>query len=537
MLNEIDGQLHDLTAAVMNYGHFKQSRTGHGTYMLPAQMMRFNLGGLRMPILSTRLVRYINSIHEMDMFKTGSPQLKPLCDRKIGIWDSWFIPGTAVYAEPKFEELPMDERAQLAIDAGLYEEINQFIAGVKERDPGIGSSHIHFTLNGVRSGWLNLSRGLWIAVGKKLDEYQIPNTRQVQDGEEVSLKKRLSRVSKNDAEKWGVIYPCLIDCHATFAEENPVKVSAWNAEAKAFEDLFLDPTKTDVVVKLLDELQVPKYRLLDASIGEGSYGVQWRKWQDTQLVKGLYDGPQVKAYLDQGYEFKGWLDANEEVDSGQVVMYREIDQLQNIIDMLKSNPDDRRMIMTAWNPARTWQAALPPCHLYFQVVSWEMGHSELESMLENRGLFQDFLNQHRDEQGRLNEDVFSDKDEAIKLLHAYIKEKELPTRAITGFVLLRSSDVPAGAVFNVIQYAYLLHSIAHVVGMEAVELITVGVDAHVYANQIEAMEEMLELGTDIENNPKIRFKEKFTDIDDITADGVEIYGYVPGKDIHIPIAV
>ena len=73
--------------------------------------------------------------------------------------------------------------------------------------------------------------------------------------------------------------------------------------------------------------------------------------------------------------------------------------------------------------------------------------------------------------------------------------------------------------------------------MEVIELITVGVDQHVYANQIEAMEEMLELGTDPENDPKIRFKQKFENIDDITVDGVEVYGYVPGPDIHIPIAV
>lgn len=78
------------------------------------------------------------------------------------------------------------------------------------------------------------------------------------------------------------------------------------------------------------------------------------------------------------------------------------------------------------------------CHLYFQVVSWEMSHSELENMLENRGLFQDFLNRHRDEQGRLNEDIFSDKEEALKLMMDYIKENELPTRALAGFVLLRS---------------------------------------------------------------------------------------------------
>ena len=384
MLNEFDGQLHALTAEVMNYGHFKQSRTGHGTYMLPAQMMRFNLGGLRMPILSSRLVRYINSIHEMDMFKTGSPQLKPLCDKKIGIWDSWFIPGSAVYAEPKFEELLMDERAQLAIDAGLYEEINQFIAGIKERDPGIGSFHIHFTLNGVRSGWLNLNRSLWIAVGKKFDEHQIPNTRQVQDGEEVSLKKRLSRVSKNDGVKWNVIFPRLVAGQYPEPDEGEdrvigVEVVGFDPNAEEFVKFNLNPEAVPAVVKVLDDLQVPKYRLLDASIGEGSYGVQWRKWQDTQLVDGK-DLSLMQAYRDQGYTNLGQLQEGIGWDSGRNVMHREIDQLQNIIDMLKSNPDDRRMIMTAWNPARTWQAALPPCFSAGTLVATPLGYVPIETI-------------------------------------------------------------------------------------------------------------------------------------------------------------
>jgi thymidylate synthase len=536
MLNPADSQLHQLTAAVMNYGHWKSSRTGHGTHMLFAQMMRFSLGGLRMPILSTRLVRYMNSLVEMDMFKTGNPSIKPLCDRKIGIWDSWFIPGTAVYDVPRFEKVRLEDRVGYLTDPEQVRNIRALIDMYESSKSMIGSTHFVFTLGGEQFEWNNVTQTGIEMLHTALDKFGVPTEVKVGGGEEVSLKKRLSRVSKNNGVKWNIIYPRIIEAAAMFAEENPVKVTVWNPEAQDFEEHFIDPEKVSTVVHILDQLEVPKYRLLDASIGEGSYGVQWRKWQDTQLVNGS-DLALVQAYRDQGYENLGVLQEGIGWDSGRMVMHREIDQLQNIVNALKTNPDDRRMLMIAWNPGRIWQAALPPCHLYFQVVSWEMDFSELEGMLENRGLFQAYLNTHRDAEGRLNEDLFSDKETAKEKILEYIKANNLPTRAISGFVLLRSNDVPAGAVFNVIQYAYLLHSIAHVVNMEADELVTLGVDAHVYANQVEAMEEMLDCGSDVECDPRIRFKQQFTNIDDITADGVEVYGYIPGKDIHIPIAV
>lgn len=544
MLNDIDGEFHTLTSLVANYGHFKKSRTGHGTLMAFAQMMRFDLSGLRMPILSSRLVRYKNSMVEMDMFKSGNPSIKPLCDRKIGIWDSWFIPGTEVYDEPKYRLLGIDERAQLAVTAGRLDNITEFFNDFHAKNPNTAGSY-SVTVSVIEdydTRWVNLPLATLYDLGDLLTAWDIPIKLPTGGGEEVSLKKRLSRVSKNDTAKWTVIYPRLVFGQVpTPVEGEPhtpgVKVTGFDPVNEEFVDFELMEEAVPAVVKVLDDLQIPKYRLLDASIGEGSYGVQWRKWQDTQLVS-LAENvtPSFSDYVRQGYRKVGVIQP-EMTTLATAVMHREVDQLQNIIDMLKSNPDDRRMIMTAWNPGRTWQAALPPCHLYFQVVTWEMDLSELERMLENRGLFQDFLNTVRDEEGRVDPDKIDDKEGLMKSLTAFITERGLPLRGISGFCLLRSSDQPAGAVFNVCQYAYLLHSIAHVVNMEAVELVTLGVDCHIYKNQLNAMEEMLELGTDIENDPRIKFKQKFDNIDDISYDGVEIVNYVGGKDIHIPIAV
>lgn len=621
MLNDIDAQFHQLTSVVANYGHEKNSRTGHGTLMQFAQMMRFNLGGLRMPILSSRLVRYKNSMIEMDMFKSGNPSIKPLCDRKIGIWDSWFIPGTEVYDEPQYRELTVNERAQLAVNAGWLDTMVEYFNDFDMRHPNtMGSSSVEVSVietNDTR--WVNLPQFAVYGLEAKMDAWDIPRKQLVTReytlqeradlankqglgealnnfadfemvrnnpiggawketninlwsevdpwdfsqgeveqlhqwltekgipatytlaGEEVSLKKRLSRVSKDDVEKWTFLNELLdklLPLQETFENAvgvpvNKTRVTVFSVEEKAFKDIELLDSVAHQLNAALDKLNVPKYRLLDASIGAGSYGVQWRKWQDTHIV----DDCDSAVYDAQGYEFRGHLVSTGRDGIVQSVYHREIDQLKGMIDMLKTNPDDRRMIMTAWNPGRTWQAALPPCHLYFQVVSWVMDLNELENMLENRGLFQEFLTTMRDEQGRLPPESAESEDNLKTAMLAFISERGLPVRAIAGFCLLRSSDVPAGAVFNVCQYAYLLHSIAHVVNMEAVELVTLGVDSHVYRNQLAAMEEMLELGTDMENDPRIKFKQQFKDIDDISYDGVEIVNYVPGKDIHIPIAV
>lgn len=108
--------------------------------------------------------------------------------------------------------------------------------------------------------------------------------------------------------------------------------------------------------------------LIDGDIGPGGYGAQWRFWQDTQMVP-TDDIASREAYLKEGYAKQGqFTQGDVSID----VMSRRIDQLQNAINLLRTNPDSRRIIVSAWNPALIWKAALPPCHLYFQFISHEL---------------------------------------------------------------------------------------------------------------------------------------------------------------------
>ncbi len=110
-----------------------------------------------------------------------------------------------------------------------------------------------------------------------------------------------------------------------------------------------------------------------------------------------------------------------------------IDQLANIIETIKKNPDDRRMILSAWNPAQQHLMALPPCHMFAQF---------------------------------------------------YVSDGELSCQ-----VYQRSADMGLGVPFNIASYALLTHMIAKCTGLVARELIHVMGDCHVYLNHVETLRE------------------------------------------------
>lgn len=415
-LNAVDKAFHETYTQLLNEGHLKQSRTGVDTLMLPAMMMRFDCGGGKMPILSTRKVFTRSFIREMLWFISGNSSIKYLRDANVGIWDDWFIPGTDKY-----------------------------------------------------------------------DEAAAP----------ISLKKRLSRVSKNDSERWTQIRRNLSEFHD---EAGGVEMSLPIWSGTRFVDTDINYEQVNQLWICLNKLKVPAYPLLDADIGPGGYGPQWRHWQDTQLI----DRNLLEEYEVQGYQFVTRIDTNEDFYD-KVVVHREIDQLQNCIDKLRSNPDDRRILVTAWNPGLTWRAALPPCHLYYQFVSRLLSDDERQAIAS------------RDESST--------------------EGQEVPTRALTLYLTLRSNDTPLGAVFNVAQYALLLHMVAQTVGMEPGEFISVAVDSHCYSNQVEQIKELLTRESPADSHPKVVFTRKISDIDDFKFEDIEIIDYFPLSKIDIPVAV
>ena len=171
------------------------------------------------------------------------------------------------------------------------------------------------------------------------------------------------------------------------------------------------------------------------------YGSQWRSWNTT--------------------------------DGGKV------DQLINVIDQIKNNPDSRRHIVCAWNPGEIDKMALPPCHALFQF---------------------------------------------------YVHNDKLSCQ-----LYQRSADIFLGVPFNIASYALLTEMIAQVCGLKAHEFIHTFGDLHIYKNHIEQVEKQM---TRIPlKGPKLKLNPKIKDIRDFKFEDIKIINYKAHPTIKAPIAV
>lgn len=163
-----------------------------------------------------------------------------------------------------------------------------------------------------------------------------------------------------------------------------------------------------------------------------------------------------------------------------------IDQLQDVIYQIKTNPDSRRLIVSAWNPedvinagAKGSKAALPPCHVMFQF---------------------------------------------------YVANGKLSCH-----LLQRSADSFLGANFNIPSYSLLTHLIAHECGLEVGEFVYSISDAHIYSNHVEQVKE--QLSRDLRTLPTLVINSNKKSLFDIELEDLVIEGYNPHPSIKAPIAV
>lgn len=89
------------------------------------------------------------------------------------------------------------------------------------------------------------------------------------------------------------------------------------------------------------------------------YGKQWRAWDDTRAIPEAEYTAKKSWFNEQGFTLL-------HIHEGTAVVRREVDQVSNIVDMIKNNPDSRRIILSAWNTSRIEEMALPPCHTLYQ---------------------------------------------------------------------------------------------------------------------------------------------------------------------------
>jgi thymidylate synthase len=158
---------------------------------------------------------------------------------------------------------------------------------------------------------------------------------------------------------------------------------------------------------------------------------------------------------------------------------RTIDQLREVVEEIKTNPDSRRLIVSAWNVADVPRMALPPCHLLFQFYVAE---------------------------GRLSCQLYQ-----------------------------RSADVFLGVPFNIASYALLTMMVAQVTGLEPGEFIHTLGDAHLYDNHLEQAE--LQLSREPRPLPKMKLAPHVMSLWDFRFEHFELVGYNPHPAISAPVAV
>tara|TARA_R110002074_G_scaffold88632_3_gene195204 strand:- start:77 stop:991 length:915 start_codon:yes stop_codon:yes gene_type:complete len=175
------------------------------------------------------------------------------------------------------------------------------------------------------------------------------------------------------------------------------------------------------------------------------YGKQWRSWTEYYVKK-----------------FNG---------GNPMIVERTSDQIKNLINELKTNPDSRRLMVSAWNVGELDQMVLPPCHFGFQVYTRELSDKE---RIEWMG-------------GKIQEKYPALVEQQIK----HCGEHNVPKRAISLMWNQRSVDTFLGLPFNIASYGLLLEMIAKEVNMIPDELIGNLGDTHLYLNHIEQAKELI----------------------------------------------
>ena len=185
----------------------------------------------------------------------------------------------------------------------------------------------------------------------------------------------------------------------------------------------------------------------------------WDEWADK-------NGDLGRVY---GAQWRDWQGANS----------ARVDQIENVIAEIKKNPDSRRLIVAAWNPAETEQMALPPCHVLFQF---------------------------------------------------YVQNGELSCQ-----LYQRSADLFLGVPFNIASYALLTMMIAQVVDLTPGDFVHTFGDLHLYQNHLEQARE--QLTRECRSLPRMKLNSRIKNIGDFKFEDFELVGYDPHPSIKAPIAV
>lgn len=211
----------------------------------------------------------------------------------------------------------------------------------------------------------------------------------------------------------------------------------------------------------------------------------------------------------------------------------ETDQIQNIINTLKTNPDDRRMLCVAYNPDVINEVALPPCHVLFQFYTKELSNKERWELYYNKFKNEEantdnFAYPHLDIYGSTSSFQYNGEYDYL------LDEEDIPTRELSCIWYQRSVDSFLGLPFNIASYALLTNMIAHVCNMSVGDLIFDGGDTHLYLNHLGQAKELI--SREILDSPTLYLNPKVRTIDEFDFEDIKIENYVSQGVLKAPLS-
>ncbi len=204
------------------------------------------------------------------------------------------------------------------------------------------------------------------------------------------------------------------------------------------------------------------------------YGKQWRSWDDTRAISEQEYHSNKESYTQRGFKLL-------HINGDMAVIQRAVDQVSELVDSLKNNPDSRRHILSGWNAAKIEEMALPPCHTLYQFYVAE---------------------------GKLSCELYQ-----------------------------RSADFLLGVPFNTAEASLLTHMLAQQCDLQVGEFIHSFGDVHLYHNHLTDDIVFEQLQRSPKNLPNLVIKRKPDSIFDYCFDDFEIIDYDPYPAIKAPVAV
>lgn len=230
------------------------------------------------------------------------------------------------------------------------------------------------------------------------------------------------------------------------------------------------------------------------------YGKQWVNWGGyDEMVEKTNVINQTRNKTMTIVEHNGW----------KKVSFPGINQIKQVIDDLKNNPDSRRMIVNAWNVSDIDDALLPPCHILFQFYTNNLSFEDRLKLAEEKGF-------------KLNTEKELD-------------EKNIPVRKLYLQLYQRSADVYLGVPYNIASYSILLLMICKLLNFAPGDFIWTGGDTHLYKNSFDASNILLE--REPFNIPNLTIKNDIKSIKDFRYEDFEISNYQAHPNIKVDVAV